>query len=49
MPPSLSHFESLIACGDCASFLSVLERFPSGVLAGKVGRGLESNPKVQEG
>ncbi len=48
--PFFCHFESLIACGDCGSFVCVIPvSFPSGVLAGKGGRGLESNPKVQQG
>lgn len=48
--PFFCHFSSLIACGDCCSFVCVIPvSFPSGVLAGKGGRGLESNPNVQQG
>lgn len=36
--PFFCHFESLIACGDCGSFVCVRPlSFPSGVLAGKGG------------
>lgn len=43
-------FVILNRCGDCGKWVCVIPvSFPSGVLAGKGGRGLESNPKVQQG